>query len=161
MGITLNETLSAILPHLVAFLNALAGVLITIGYWMIRTRRRTAHKAVMTSAVITSALFLICYVLNHLTHPVYVFRGEGIVRPIYFAMLTSHVILAMVVTPMVAITFIRARRAFAHTGLDGANTGGFNRHKAIARWTFPIWLYVSVTGIIVYLMVYQIYAAPR
>lgn len=153
MGITINDTLSAILPHLVAFLNALSGVLVAIGYWMIRTQRRTAHKAIMTSAVITSALFLICYVLHHLTAPVYVFRGEGIIRPIYFAMLTSHVILAIVVTPMVAITFIRGRRAWF-----GAKV--FDRHKAIARWTFPIWLYVSVTGIIVYLMVYQIYAAP-
>ncbi len=161
MGITLNETLSAILPHLVAFLNALAGVLISIGYWMIRHQRRTHHKAIMTAAVITSALFLICYVLHHITAPVYIFRGQGIVRPIYFAMLTSHVVLAIVVTPMVAIAFIRGRRAWAVSGEAGVSEGEFDRHKAIARWTFPIWLYVSVTGIIVYLMVYQIYAAPN
>ncbi|HEY1720236.1 MAG TPA: DUF420 domain-containing protein [Magnetospirillaceae bacterium] len=161
MGITINDTLSAILPHLTAFLNALAGVLITIGYWMIRTKRRTAHKTIMTAAVICSALFLVSYVLNHLTHPVYVFRGEGIIRPIYFAMLTSHVILAIVVTPMVALTFIRARRAWAIAGEAGVASGNFKRHRALARWTFPIWLYVSITGIIVYLMVYQIYAAPQ
>lgn len=161
MGITLSDTLTAVLPHITAFLNALAGVLISIGYWMIRTKRRTAHRTIMTAAVISSALFLVSYVLNHLTHPVYVFRGEGIIRPIYFAMLTSHVILAMVVTPMVAITFIRARRAWAVEGEAGVAHGVFKRHKAIARWTFPIWLYVSITGIVVYLMVYQIYAAPQ
>ena len=151
MGITIDATLSAVLPHVTAFLNALAGILLLIGFAMIRTRRREAHHAVMTAAVVTSALFLVSYVLNHLTAPVYVFHGQGIIRPIYFAMLTSHVLLAILVTPMVAITYARARRA-------RAGTGSFARHKAIARWTFPIWLYVSVTGIIVYLMVYHVYA---
>jgi uncharacterized membrane protein YozB (DUF420 family) len=157
MGITLNDTLTAILPHLTAVLNALAGILVAIGYWMIRTGRREHHRAVMTAAMITSALFLVSYVLHHLTAPVYVFHGEGIIRPIYFAMLTSHVVLAIVVTPMVAITFIRGRRAAGGPG--GLRGGRFDRHKAVARWTFPIWLYVAVTGIIVYLMVYHIYAA--
>ena len=152
MGITITPFLSAVLPHLTAFLNAVTGILLVIGYRMIRTGRRESHHKVMTAAVATSALFLVSYVLNHVTEPVYVFRGQGIIRPIYFAMLTSHVILAIVVTPMVVMTFIRARRA-------RAGTGSFARHKALARWTFPIWLYVSVTGIIVYLMVYHIYAA--
>ncbi len=152
LGLTINATLSAVLPHITAVLNALTGVLLVIGYTMIRSGRREAHHAVMTAAVWTSALFLVSYVLNHLTAPVYVFRGQGIVRPIYFTMLTSHVLLAMAVTPMVVVTFVRARRA-------RAGTGTYARHKALARWTFPIWLYVSVTGIIVYLMVYHIYAA--
>jgi uncharacterized membrane protein YozB (DUF420 family) len=151
MGYAINATLSAVLPHLTAFLNALAGILLVIGYTMIRTGRREAHHSVMTAAVITSALFLVSYVLNHITAPVYVFHGQGIVRPIYFTMLTSHVVLAILVTPMVVMTFVRARRA-------RAGTGTYARHKALARWTFPIWLYVSVTGIIVYLMVYHIYA---
>ncbi len=156
MGYTIDATLSAILPHLTAVLNALAGVLLVIGYTMIRTKRRTHHMKVMTAAVIASALFLVSYVLNHITAPVYVFHGQGIVRPIYFAMLTSHVILAIAVTPMVAITFIRARRARSIS--PELAPAFFARHRALARWTFPIWLYVSVTGIVVYLMVYHIYA---
>jgi putative membrane protein len=152
MGITINQTLSMVLPHLTAFLNALTGILLVIGYRHIRAGRRELHHRVMTAAVVSSALFLVSYVLNHLTAPVYVFRGQGIIRPIYFTMLTSHVILATAVTPMVALTYIRARRA-------RAGTGTYARHKALARWTFPIWLYVSVTGIVVYLMVYHIYAA--
>lgn len=148
--------MNAVLPHLTAALNAIAGVLVAIGYGLIRSGQRELHHRVMTWAVIASALFLISYVLHHLTAPVYVFNGTGIVRPIYFAMLTSHVVLAVVVTPMVALAFIRARRARANGGFE---RGDFSRHKALARWTVPIWLYVSVTGIVVYLMVYQIYPA--
>ena len=163
MGFDLGETLGAVLPHLTAALNALAGILLVIGYTLIRTEQRAAHRAVMTTAVIVSALFLVAYVLHHLTAPVYVFNGQGIVRPIYFFMLTTHVILAVAVTPMVIVTFIRALRAKARAEQEGGGlaTGDFDRHKALARWTFPIWLYVSVTGVLVYLMVYQIYpAAP-
>ena len=148
--------MDAVLPHLTAALNALAGVLVAIGYGLIRSGRREAHHAVMTAAVIASALFLVSYVLHHLSAPVYVFAGRGIVRPIYFAMLTSHVVLAVVATPMVALSYIRGRRARAKGGLRG---GDFARHKALARWTAPIWLYVSATGILVYVMVYQFYPA--
>src|SRR5579862_8193895 len=159
MGLDLGETLGAILPHLTAVLNALAGILLWIGFRLIKSGRRQAHHSVMTAAVIVSALFLVSYVLHHLTAPVYVFHGQGIVRPIYFFMLTTHVILAITVTPMVIVTFIRARRARAAGGggAGGFERGDFGRHKALARWTFPIWLYVSVTGVLVYLMVYQIY----
>ena len=156
MGLSLGETLGAILPHLTAVLNALAGILIVIGYSLIKSQRRDLHRKVMTSAVIVSALFLVAYVLHHLTAPVYVFGGQGIVRPIYFVMLTTHVVLAVAVTPMVILTFMRALRARRNGGIT---TGDFSRHKALARWTLPIWLYVSVTGVLVYLMVYQIYPA--
>ncbi len=135
----------AALPHIVAFFNALTGVLLVIGYRHIRAGRRLQHHQTMTAAVISSVLFLIFYVIHHVFAPVYEFPGQGIVRPIYFAMLTSHVLLAVAVTPMVAITYARARR------------GALDRHKALARWTLPIWLYVSVTGILVYLLLYHVY----
>ncbi len=135
----------SILPHVTAALNALAGVLLLIGFTLIKTRHKTAHRFVMTAAVTTSALFLVAYVLHHVTAPVFVFSGQGIVRPIYFAMLVSHVALAVAVTPMVVVTFLRARR------------GDLVLHRGLARWTFPVWLYVSVTGIVVYLMVYHLY----
>jgi uncharacterized membrane protein YozB (DUF420 family) len=163
MGLDLGATLGAVLPHLTAALNALAGILLWIGFRLIRSGRRQAHHSVMTAAVIVSALFLVSYVLHHLTAPVYVFHGQGIVRPIYFFMLTTHVILAVAVTPMVILTFLRARRARALAGQywSGFQKGDFGRHKALARWTFPIWLYVSVTGVLVYLMVYHIYRNPN
>ena len=158
MGIGLDlGPLGDVLPHLTAALNALAGMLLLIGVYFIRTGQRERHRKTMTTAMVTSALFLLAYVLNHLSKPVYVFQGQGIIRPIYFFMLTTHVILAIAVTPMVVITFLRGLRARAAGGIV---QGDFRRHRALARWTFPIWLYVSVTGVIVYLMVYHIYKAP-
>ena len=137
--------MATILPHLTAGLNALAGLLIVIGFTLIRLQRRAAHQAVMTLAVATSGLFLVSYLLHHLTAPVFVFPGEGIIRPIYFTMLISHVVFAVAVTPMVVLTFWRARG------------GAFDRHRALARWTFPVWLYVSLTGIAVYALLYHVY----
>ena len=137
---------ATILPHLTAALNALAGVLIVIGYGLIRTGRREMHRRIMTAAVITSALFLACYLVHHFTQTrLFAFPGQGLIRPIYFTMLISHVALAVVVTPMIIVTFLRARR------------GTFDRHKALARWTLPIWLYVSVTGVLIYVLLYQVY----
>lgn len=133
------------LPHLTAGLNALAAILLLIGFTLIRLRLKTAHRFVMSAAVVTSVLFLAAYLLHHFTAPVFVFPGQGLIRPIYFAMLISHVTLAVVVAPMVAITFMRARR------------GSFDSHRSLARWTFPVWLYVSVTGIVVYVLLYHVY----
>jgi uncharacterized membrane protein YozB (DUF420 family) len=135
----------SILPHVTAGLNALAGLLLLIGVILIKLRRKRAHRFVMTAAVGTSALFLAAYLLHHATAPVFVFSGQGIIRPIYFAMLVSHVALALAVTPMVGLTFARAWR------------GDFVAHRGLARWTFPIWLYVSVTGIAVYVLLYHLY----
>lgn len=135
----------SLLPHVTAGLNALAGILSLIGFILIKSRHRRAHRFVMTAAVATSVLFLIAYLLHHFTAPLFVFSGQGIIRPIYFAMLISHVALAVAVTPMVALTFLRARR------------GDFALHRGLARWTFPVWLYVSVTGIAVYVLLYHIY----
>jgi uncharacterized membrane protein YozB (DUF420 family) len=137
--------MTSILPHVTAGLNAVACVLLLVGFTMIKSQHKLAHRFVMTAAVATSVLFLVAYVLHHFTAPVFVFPGQGIIRPIYFTMLVSHVGLAVLVTPMVALTFVRARR------------GDFTLHRGLARWTFPVWLYVSVTGIIIYLLLYHIY----
>ena len=110
--------MAGILPHLTAGLNALAALLLLAGFTLICLHRKTAHRIVMTAAVTTSILFLVAYLLHHLTAPVFVFPGQGVIRPIYFAMLISHVVLAAVVTPMVAVTFLRARRGLfeRHSG---------------------------------------------
>jgi uncharacterized membrane protein YozB (DUF420 family) len=137
--------MASLLPHVTAGLNALAGVLLLVGFFLIKSHRKRGHRLVMTAAVATSLLFLVAYIAHHLTAPVFIFPGQGLIRPIYFAMLISHVTLAVAVTPMVAVTFLRARR------------GDFERHRGLARWTFPVWLYVSVTGIAVYFLLYHIY----
>lgn len=142
-------TLVDVLPHVTAGLNALAGILTLIGYYQIKSGNRLAHKAVMTSAMVVSAVFLATYLLHHFLHPLHQFPGEGVVRPIYFTLLVTHVMLAVVVTPMIVVTYLRGRKALA--------TGETARHKAIARWTFPVWIYVSVTGIVVYWLLYHVY----
>jgi uncharacterized membrane protein YozB (DUF420 family) len=145
--------LISVLPHLNAFLNSTSGILLVIGYALIRQRRIAAHRVVMLTAFITSSLFLISYLIYHFSLAYYYhrgptpFTGQGIMRPIYFTILITHTILAVVVAPFILVTLFRALR------------GKFNLHKRIARWTFPIWLYVSVTGVIVYLLLYQIYPA--
>ena len=134
-------------PALNAFLNGSSAVLIGCGYYLIKTGRREAHKRMMIAAVVTSALFLISYLYYHVvlragvTH----FKGEGVWRPVYFSILLSHTFLAVVVVPLVLITLSRALK------------GNFARHKAIARYTFPIWMYVSVTGVVIFVMLYKIF----
>jgi putative membrane protein len=136
------------LPHLNAFLNSTSAVFLIIGYTYIKRRQIESHKKCQIAAVVTSSLFLISYLTYHYYHGDSKFLGQGLVRPFYFAILISHVILAIVIVPLVLITLIRALRT------------DFIRHKRIARWTFPLWLYVSVTGVIVYLMLYHLYPAP-
>ena len=142
-------TLVQILPHVTAALNALAGLLILVGFALIKSGNRVAHKAVMTTAMVVSAVFLATYLLHHFLHPLHAFPGEGIMRPIYFTLLVTHVVLAVAVTPMIVVTFLRGRRALA--------SGETAKHRALARWTFPIWLYVSLSGIVVYWLLYQVY----
>ena len=136
------------LPHLNALLNTTSAILLVIGYRFIRQRRLNAHRNCQVSAVVTSVLFLTSYLIYHYYHGDTKFLGQGIVRPFYFAILISHVVLAIVIVPLVLVTLYRAAR------------GDFLRHRKIARWTLPIWLYVSVTGVIVYLMLYHIYPTP-
>ncbi len=136
------------LPALNASLNATAGLLLLLGWGMIRQGRRTAHGWCMAAAVAVSALFLASYLYYHFnTTAVTRFTGTGWIRPVYFTILISHTILAMVVAlGLVPVTLWRAAQR------------RFDRHKAVARWTLPIWLYVSATGVIIYFMLYHWYA---
>ncbi len=138
-------TTATVLPHVNAVLNALSTVLLLIGYTLIRAGKRDAHRKIMISTIAVSAVFLASYLLYHFTAPIFVFPGKGWTVPVYYSMLVSHVILAVVVTPMIAVTAWRALH------------GNFDRHKAIARWTFPIWLYVTVTGVAIYVILYHVY----
>jgi uncharacterized membrane protein YozB (DUF420 family) len=137
----------SVLPHFNAFLNFSSFVLLTSGYLFIRRRNVIAHRNCQIAALCVSVLFLVSYLTYHAQHGATKFTGQGIVRPIYFVILTTHTILAAVIVPFVIITVRRARR------------GDFLRHKAIARWTLPMWLYVSITGVVVYLMLYHLYPA--
>lgn len=134
-----------ILPHVNATLNAISTVLLIAGYWMIRTGRRDAHRAFMISAISVSALFLISYLVYHFTAPIFQFRGEGFIRPVYYFILITHVALAAIVTPLVLVLAWRALK------------GRFEAHKKMARYVLPTWLYVTVTGVVIYLMLYHLY----
>lgn len=129
-----------------ASLNGIGGVLLAAGYAAIRAGKRDVHKKFMISAFAVSTVFLISYVVYHIRVGHVAFGGQGWIRPLYFALLTSHTILAIVIVPLILITL---RRAWLEK---------FDKHRVIARWTLPLWFYVCVTGVIVYLMVYQIYA---
>ncbi|HEY3382772.1 MAG TPA: DUF420 domain-containing protein [Vicinamibacterales bacterium] len=131
------------LPTLNATLNGLSGVLLATGYAMIRRRRISVHRACMIAAFLTSMLFLASYTAYHVQAGSHPFAGTGPVRIVYFAILISHVLLAAAVLPLAVVTLAR--------GLASQ----FARHVRIARWTLPIWLYVSVTGVVVYLMLYH------
>jgi putative membrane protein len=134
-------------PALNAILNGTSAILLACGYAAIRAGKRDVHKKFMISAFVASCAFLVSYVVYHIRiHQVIHFAGQGWIRPVYFALLLSHTILAVVIVPLILITL---RRAWL---------GRFDKHRLIARWTLPLWFYVSVTGVIVYFMVYQIYA---
>src|SRR2546423_15589709 len=135
----------SILPHLNATLNASSFVLLSSGYYFIRRGRVLAHRRCQLSALSASILFLVSYIVYHAHHGTTRFAGQGIARPIYFTILTTHTVLAVVIVPLIIITVRRALR------------GDFLRHRAIARGTLPIWMYVSITGVIVYLMLYHFY----
>ncbi len=133
------------IPALNASLNGLATVLITLGFILIKTGRREAHRKAMTAAMVVSAIFLVGYVTHKaLIRGVHTpFGGEGAIRTVYYVMLTSHIVLAMAIAYLVPRTFLLAIK------------GDYERHKAWAKWTFPIWYYVSVTGVLVYFFLYQ------
>jgi uncharacterized membrane protein YozB (DUF420 family) len=130
-----------------ASLNGVSAVLLAGGYAAIRSGKIAVHKAFMVSAFVVSSVFLASYLVYHYRVGHVVFHGQGWIRPVYFTLLTTHTILAVVIVPMILVTL---RRAWLKQ---------FDRHRIIAQWTLPLWFYVSVTGVIVYLMVYQIYAA--
>jgi uncharacterized membrane protein YozB (DUF420 family) len=144
-----------IFPHLNASLNALSSLCLIAGLYFIRTKQILRHRAAMLSAATISALFLAGYITHHAIRTYYFglgptkFMGEGLARPIYFTILTSHTILAAVIGPFVIATLWR--------GLKGR----YDSHKRLARLVYPIWLYVGLTGVAVYLMLYQIYPSVR
>jgi uncharacterized membrane protein YozB (DUF420 family) len=133
------------LPLVNASLNAIATVLLIIGYVCIRQRRIAAHRAAMVAAFATSVLFLISYLIYHAHAGSRPFPGQGNIRVIYFVILITHIVLAATIPPLAGVTLWRAYRR------------RFDRHMKIARWTLPLWLYVSITGIVVYWMLYRLY----
>lgn len=139
------ETLIPYLPHVQASLNALAAILLLSGYRYIKLKNLRAHQICMTATLITSAIFLISYSTYHINVGYHPFTGTGLIRPVYFIILSTHVILAIALVPMVITT---AMLAFQ---------GNIKKHPRIARWTLPVWLYVSVTGVVIYLFVFHLY----
>ena len=137
------------LPALNATLNAVAALFLAAGYVFIRRRQIGAHRACMLSACTASALFLLSYVIYHANAGSKPFPGTGPIRTVYFVILATHVVLAAAIVPMALVTLTRALAA------RGASPSAFDRHKRIARWTLPIWLYVSVTGVVIYVMLYH------
>jgi len=131
------------LPAVNASLNALSGVLLLIGFGLMRARRIEQHRRVMLAAFTTSSVFLICYLVYHAQVGSVRFTRQGFVRPLYYTILVTHVTLAAAVVPLAIVTLTR--------GLKGR----YPQHRRLARWTFPIWLYVSVTGVLVYVLLYQ------
>jgi len=131
------------LPAVNATLNALSSIWLTCGYIFIRQKKIAAHRFCMIAALITSTLFLISYLTYHYHTGSKYFEGQGGIRTVYFTILTTHTILAVVIVPMALVTLFRALKE------------RFDKHKRLARWTLPIWFYVSVTGVIIYFMLYQ------
>jgi uncharacterized membrane protein YozB (DUF420 family) len=135
-------------PTLNATLNAASAAFLLCGYFMIVRRRIAAHRACMLLAFACSAAFLVSYVIYHLDVGSVRFLGQGWIRPVYFILLATHIVLAAAILPLALITLSRALAQ------------RFDRHRAIARWTLPIWLYVSVTGVMIYFLLYHVYAGP-
>jgi putative membrane protein len=134
-------------PALNALLNGISAILLAAGFFAIRAGKVALHKALMVTAFFVSCAFLVSYLAYHIgVHQVVLFQGQGWIRPVYFTLLISHSILAAAIVPLILITLNRAWKE------------KFDKHRAIAIWTLPLWLYVSVTGVLVYFMVYQWYA---
>ena len=132
------------LPSVNASLNGSSAILLSIGYWFIRRKRVAAHRLCMLSACVTSTVFLIGYLVLHSVVGLTRFSGQGWIRPAYFAILATHTVLAASIVPLVVVTLTLSLR------------GRFDLHARIARWTLPIWLYVSVTGVLVYMILYHL-----
>lgn len=133
------------LPAVNATLNGLSAVLLAFGFYFIKRRNQAAHKKCMIAAFVTSTLFLICYLTYHAKAGRTVFKDPAWFRPWYLTLLFTHTVLAAVIVPLVLVTMNRALKL------------RFERHKLIARWTWPIWMYVSVTGVVIYLLLYKIF----
>ncbi len=134
------------LPPIYATLNGLTAVGLLAGLWAIKNKKIELHRAIMTGCITLSALFLVLYVVYHSTSPSTPYGGEGGIRTLYFVILISHILLSVVIIPLVLFTYVRALAK------------RFDRHRKLARITFPIWLYVAITGVVVYLMISPYYA---
>jgi uncharacterized membrane protein YozB (DUF420 family) len=137
----------AVFPVVNATLNGSSAILLLAGRWFISRGRMAIHRGFMIAALVTSSVFLVSYLYYHAHVGSVHFQGQGWSRPVYFTILITHTILAAAIVPLVIITLSRALR------------DKFDRHRAIARWTFPLWLYVSLTGVIIYVMLYHLFAA--
>lgn len=133
------------LPHFIAGFNALSVAFMTVGYVFIKQGAKNKHRAMMLCAGAASVAFLVVYVIYKLNSGFAKFGGEGMIRPVYFTILIVHVIGAIAITPLVPMTFWRAL------------TGQFERHKALARWVWPLWMYVGISGVVVYAMAVHLY----
>jgi putative membrane protein len=136
---------TSFLPKIYSILNFVTGLSLIVAFWFIRNKMQNAHQKWMTFAMLLSAVFLILYVIYHISNEPVLYCGEGIIRKIYFFLLITHVVLAAIILPLVLFTFIRAY------------TGSFDRHKKLARWVFPLWLYVALSGPICYFMLLPCY----
>lgn len=135
------------LPLLNAILNTTSAILLLYAHHAVKNGRTIVHRQTMVAAVVVSSMFLISYLVYHYVHGSQHFAGQGVIRPVYFFILGTHTILAASTVPLVLVTLSR--------GLKGE----YARHKLVARWTYPIWLYVSLTGVVIYLMLYQLFPA--
>ena len=136
------------LPPIYALCNGITAILLVASYWAIKNKKRYLHEALNKTCITLSAAFLVMYILYHMTSVPTPYGGQGTLRGIYFFVLISHIVLSVVVIPFVLFTFSRAL------------AGNFERHRRLAKFTFPIWLYVAVTGVIVYLMISPYYKTP-
>lgn len=133
------------LPHFQALLNSVATLLLLTGYYFIRNENRNLHRLCMATALLVSAVFMVSYLTYHARVGYMPFAGQGMIRPFYFTLLASHVILAALIVPLVLYTVLLAMRS------------NFSRHPRVARWTLPLWLYVSVSGVVIYLLGFHVY----
>lgn len=144
-GVKIDYELPLFLPPIYATINGFTAILLIVAVWAIKNGNKSLHERLMKLAIIFSAIFLIFYVAYHMTSDSTKFGGEGLIKTVYFIILISHIILSIVVIPFVLITFVR--------GI----TNDLKKHKKIAKYTFPLWLYVAISGVLVYLMISPYY----
>lgn len=144
-SVKVDVTLPVFLPPIYASINAFTAILLIVAVWAIKNNKRVLHERLMKIAILCSVIFLVLYVLYHMTSDSTKFEGVGTIKYIYLFVLVTHIVLSIVVIPFVLITYVRAI------------TNNFEKHKKIAKFTFPLWLYVAVTGVIVYLMISPYY----
>ena len=144
-GVKIDAELPVFLPPIYASINALTAVLLIVAVWAVKNKKVKLHEKLMKTAIVFSVLFLMLYVAYHMTSDSTKFGGEGSLKTVYFIILISHIILSIVVIPFVLITYVRAI------------TNNIELHKKIAKFTFPLWLYVAISGVVVYLMISPYY----